>query len=84
MFKKLVKEEGSIHFKTDNTGLFEYTVGLLEKRDDAEVLKITRDFYTSPWKELHYGIKTRYEQIFSEKGEKIKYLHFKLHSDTGE
>jgi tRNA (guanine-N7-)-methyltransferase len=81
MFKRLVKEEGSIHFKTDNTGLFDYTVGLLEKRPDAEMLKITRDFYSSPWKDLHYGIQTRYEKLFSEKGEKIKYLHFKLHSD---
>lgn len=78
MFKVLVKANGTIHFKTDNTGLFEYTLGLLKSRSDMEIIKHTSDFYTSGWKDDHFGIKTRYEKIFSEKGEKIKYISFRF------
>ncbi|NDE62403.1 MAG: tRNA (guanosine(46)-N7)-methyltransferase TrmB, partial [Cyclobacteriaceae bacterium] len=37
---------------------------------------VTSDFYQSVYREDHLGIQTRYEKIFSEKGEKIKYLMF--------
>ncbi|WP_114750228.1 tRNA (guanosine(46)-N7)-methyltransferase TrmB [Pleomorphovibrio marinus] len=82
MFKKLVHLEGSVHFKTDNTGLFEYTLDHLSGRDDVEVLKMTFDFYDSEWKDLHHGIQTRYEKMFASKGEKIKYLHFEFIPET--
>jgi tRNA (guanine-N7-)-methyltransferase len=78
MYKPLLKKGGIIHFKTDNTGLFDYTLDLVEQREDCEVLLHTHDFYASPWKDLHHGIKTKYETLFSEKGEKIKYLKFKF------
>lgn len=78
MYKPLLKKDGIIHFKTDNTGLFDYTLDLVEQREDCEVLLHTYDFYASPWKDLHHGIKTKYETLFSEKGEKIKYLKFKF------
>lgn len=78
MFKVLVKAEGTVHFKTDNTGLYEYTIELLKNRSDTEILKETPDFYTSQWRDDHFGIKTRYEKMFSEKGEKIKYISFRF------
>jgi tRNA (guanine-N7-)-methyltransferase len=78
MYKPLLKNDGIIHFKTDNTGLFDYTLDLVNRRDDCEVMLHTHDFYESPWKEEHHGIKTKYETLFSEKGEKIKYLKFKF------
>ncbi|SMD44511.1 tRNA (guanine-N7-)-methyltransferase [Aquiflexum balticum DSM 16537] len=78
MYKPLLKKDGIIHFKTDNTGLFDYTLDLVEQRKDCEVMLYTNDFYASPWKDLHHGIKTKYETLFSEKGEKIKYLKFKF------
>jgi tRNA (guanine-N7-)-methyltransferase len=78
MYKPLLKKEGIIHFKTDNTGLFDYTFELVKQRGDCEVLFHTHDFYESPWKDVHHGIKTKYETLFSEKGEKIKYLKFKF------
>lgn len=75
-FKPLVKTNGLTHFKTDNTGLYEYTKNVLETREDVDIQKITEDFYDSPWKDDHLGIKTKYETLFSEKGEKIKYICF--------
>ncbi|TFV97836.1 tRNA (guanosine(46)-N7)-methyltransferase TrmB [Algoriphagus kandeliae] len=78
MYKPLIKEGGVVHFKTDNTGLFEYTLELLKSREDIKLIGFTHDFYQSEWKDDHFGIKTRYEKIFTEKGEKIKYLKFQF------
>jgi tRNA (guanine-N7-)-methyltransferase len=74
MYKPMLEKAGVIHFKTDNTGLFDYTLALFQNRTDIELIGYTHDFYQSEWKDDHFGIKTRYEKIFSDKGEKIKYL----------
>lgn len=73
-----MNHEGAIHFKTDNTGLYTYTEVLLSSRDDIRVERKTTDFYQSEWKDEHHGIRTRYEKMFMEKGEAIKYMEFKL------
>lgn len=78
MYKPLIQEGGVVHFKTDNTGLFDYTLDLLRTREDIKLIGFTHDFYLSEWRDDHFGIKTRYEKIFTEKGEKIKYLKFQF------
>ena len=78
MYKPLLKSGGTVHFKTDNTGLFDYSLELFKSREDIELIGFTHDFYQSEWKDDHFGIQTRYEKMFSEKGEKIKYLKFKF------
>ncbi|MFN3996569.1 tRNA (guanosine(46)-N7)-methyltransferase TrmB [Algoriphagus sp.] len=78
MYHSMVKSTGIVHFKTDNTGLFEYTLELVESREDIEVIAYTFDFYQSDMKDDHHGIKTKYEKLFSDKGEKIKYLKFRF------
>ncbi|MDF2157709.1 tRNA (guanosine(46)-N7)-methyltransferase TrmB [Algoriphagus sp. CAU 1675] len=78
MYKSLVKKGGVVHFKTDNTGLFDYSLELVRSREDIELIGSTHDFYQSEWKDDHFGIQTRYEKMFSDKGEKIKYLKFRF------
>jgi tRNA (guanine-N7-)-methyltransferase len=78
MYKPMIKTGGLVHFKTDNTGLFDYTLDLVKSRADIEVLAFTHDFYQSDMRDDHHGIKTRYEKMFSDKGEKIKYLKFRF------
>lgn len=78
MYTRMLKKNGIVHFKTDNTGLFDYSLELFESRADIEVIGYTHDFYQSEWKDDHFGIQTRYEKMFSEKGEKIKYLKFRF------
>lgn len=78
MYKTMLKAGGVIHFKTDNTGLFDYSLELLQSREDIEVIGFTIDFYQSEWKDDHFGIKTKYEKMFTDKGEKIKYLKFRF------
>ncbi|MCH6198871.1 tRNA (guanosine(46)-N7)-methyltransferase TrmB [Aquiflexum sp. LQ15W] len=78
MYKPLIQKNGIVHFKTDNTGLFDYTLELIQSRPDCEIMIHTHDFYASPFKDEHHGIQTKYEKLFSEKGEKIKYLKFRF------
>src|SRR5690606_32229553 len=78
MYKPLIKKGGIIHLKTDNTGLFDYTLEVLEEREDVFILGSTHDFYSSLFRDEHFGIQTRYEKMFSELGEKIKYLKFQF------
>lgn len=78
MYKPMLKAGGTIHFKTDNTALFDYSLELVQSREDIDVIGFTSDFYQSEWKDDHFGIKTKYEKMFSDKGEKIKYLKFRF------
>ena len=41
-------------------------------------LEYTFDLYNSELNTEHFGIKTKYEQLFHAKGEKIKYLKFQF------
>ncbi|MDN3690198.1 tRNA (guanosine(46)-N7)-methyltransferase TrmB [Cyclobacterium jeungdonense] len=78
IYRQIMNREGAIHFKTDNTGLYIYTEELLASRPDIRVERKTMDFYRSEWREEHHGIRTRYEKMFMEKGETIKYVVFSL------
>jgi tRNA (guanine-N7-)-methyltransferase len=78
MFKKILKPDGQFRFKTDNTALFDYTLEELAQRNDILELKSTHDLYASDLREECFDIKTRYEEIFSAQGEKIKYLRFRF------
>ncbi|WP_424960947.1 tRNA (guanosine(46)-N7)-methyltransferase TrmB [Ekhidna sp.] len=76
-YQSILKPDGWFKFKTDNTDLFEYTLQVLTdfKVKDHE---FTFDLYNSPMLEEHHGIKTKYERIWTEKGEKIKYMKFRF------
>jgi len=75
-FKRLLRPGGYVRFKTDNTGLFEYTLEELQLRNDIHDFKFTSDLYASDLRPECFDIKTRYEETFASKGEKIKYLRF--------
>jgi tRNA (guanine-N7-)-methyltransferase len=78
LYKRLLKAGGYVRLKTDNTALFNYTLDELSLRSDISDLVSTGDVYESELEKECFGIKTRYEQEFSEKGEKIKYLRFRF------
>lgn len=82
MYQALCKRGGWFRFKTDSTSLFEYTLEVLEKEFSVVDMEYTFDLYSDP--ELlsdHHGIKTKYERIWTDKGERIKYLKFRFKSD---
>lgn len=77
MYRNLLQKDGYVHLKTDNTGLFEYSLEVL-KNYPIQNLVYTYDLYQSEWASEHFGIRTKYEITFEEKGEKIKYLKFQF------
>lgn len=78
IYKRLIQPGGWVRLKTDNTGLFEYTLEELQRRNDIRELAFSRDVYASELEGDCYGIKTRYEEMFASQGEKIKYLRFQF------
>lgn len=77
-YKRLLSRGGYVRLKTDNTQLYEYTLGELQLRNDITDLAFTADVYSSELENECFDIKTRYEQEFTQKGEKIKYLRFRF------
>lgn len=81
-YKKFLKPGGIIHLKTDNTGFYEYTLEVI--REEGLVLHYhTADLYLhNPTNLVELtSIQTRYEKLFSEKGERIKYCAFSFPND---
>jgi len=78
MYKKMLTPSGYFRFKTDNTDLFNFTLEELTFRNDLTDFEYTHDLYESPLRPECYDIKTKYEEMFAAKGEKIKYLRFKF------
>lgn len=77
-YKRMLVPGGQVHLKTDNTGLFEYTLETLSAREDIADVEFTHDLDESSLKADHYGITTRFELKHRKLGEKIKYLKFKF------
>ncbi len=75
MYLNILRPGGTLHLKTDNTDFFDYSLEGIKKHK-VQNLQYTYDLYYSHLLPIHQGIKTNYENIFTEKGEKIKYLSF--------
>lgn len=76
-YRKLLKPDAIIHLKTDNTGLFDYTLEVIEQQKH-HLLYHTFDLYNSEIDNEANKIQTFYESMFLEKGQKICYLQFSL------
>lgn len=67
LYEDILVDEGEIHFKTDNQGLFEYS--LMSFSEYGLLLKfLSLDLHKS---DFEGNIMTEYEQKFSEKGNRI-------------
>lgn len=76
-YKDILKKDGIIHFKTDNTALFEFAKETLES-ENHRILQITDNLHESAILNEYNGIPSYFEGLFREKGEKIKYIQFRL------
>lgn len=75
VYRKVLKEGGEIHMKTDNDDLFEYSLQEFEE-DNWEIVMCTRDLHNSPY--MADNVMTEYEQRFTEQGKKINKLVARL------
>jgi len=78
LYKDVLVAGGWFKLKTDDAGLIEYTLNELSLRNDIIDLEYTLDLSSSTLIDDHYGITTRFEEHFTEKGVAIKYLKFKF------
>lgn len=78
LYKNILQKGGCIHLKTDSTLMYEFTLEMIAEAC-LPVIRQTADLYNASFLDEHLSIKTTYEKIFTEKGEKIKYVQFVLH-----
>lgn len=74
MYMNLLRDGGVLRFKTDNVGLFDFSLEEIEAMGLTPTA-LTRDLHNSEWKEGN--IMTEYETSFSEQGIKINMLEIK-------
>lgn len=74
-YKLLLKEGGKVNLKTDNDGLYNYTV---EKVEELKLVthKNTNDLYKSDVVDEVLSIKTHYERIYLKHDKNINYIQF--------
>ena len=71
VYMELLKDGGILRFKTDNVGLFDFSLEQLEEVG-LPLSKITRDLHASEWNDGN--VVTEYEAAFSAQGVKINML----------
>ncbi len=67
MYEKLLKDGGELHFKTDNTMLFEFSLNSFCEFG-VKMKNITLDLHNS---KFEGNVMTEYETLFSQKGQPI-------------
>jgi len=73
LYKELLIDSGLLHFKTDNSELYEYAVkNIIEA--EGKILFKTEDFYGENESEYNYGILTSFEKHYIKQNRKIKYI----------
>jgi tRNA (guanine-N7-)-methyltransferase len=80
IYRNLLKDNGIVHLKTDNTELFVYTKSLVE-RNGIQPLMATCDLHNENIPDELLSIRTHYETIFLRSGMKINYLSFRLNKN---
>lgn len=76
-YRKIVKPNSIIHLKTDNKGLYNYTLELLTQMKIIPII-YTSDLYHSDLLNELLEIKTTYESRYLREGKNITYLSFQL------
>jgi tRNA (guanine-N7-)-methyltransferase len=78
LYKQILIKDGILHFKTDNTDLFNWAVEQFKGNPDVDLIEYTHDLYQSPLLDDVKSIKTTYEAKFLAEGETIKYARLRL------
>ena len=74
MYMRLLKSGGTLTFKTDNDGLFDFSLEEVEAMS-IPLVAMTRDLHASEYNEGN--VMTEYETAFSEKGKNINMMKIK-------
>jgi tRNA (guanine-N7-)-methyltransferase len=81
-YSSIMRKNGIVHLKTDNRGLFDYALEILEETGQ-ELLFVTTDLYNSGFEGPASSFRTFYEEKFLKENIKINYLQFKFNPLNG-
>jgi len=73
IYGRILRPGGKLHLKTDDVGLFEYSLEVLG-RAGFEVERVVPDVYGEPGHEMLREIQTLYEKKYLAEGKTIRYL----------
>ena len=76
-YKHFLKLDGKVNLKTDNDGLYQYTVDMVEELG-LSCFKKTDQLYKSEFYDEVLSIKTHYERIYLKHDKNINYIQFSL------
>lgn len=74
-YRQILTGQGMMHLKTDNDGLYEYTLETLTALG-LPVIAQTNDLYHSEWLDEVLSIKTYYEQKYLAQNKNINYIRW--------
>lgn len=77
IYREILTKDGIIEFKTDNDGLYEYTLEEWSKLDSLQIIENTNDLYSNQ-ELVKKNIPTEYETKFHNAGTKIKKIVVKM------
>lgn len=81
LYQRILMPGGTLHLKTDSSELFRYSLAMISSCEFTD-LQYTTDLYRSVLNQIHTGIKTKYEQLFTDKGFTINYLQCKTNVNS--
>jgi tRNA (guanine-N7-)-methyltransferase len=76
-YKQFLKPDGKVNLKTDNDGLYQYTVEKVAELGLSQ-FKMTDHLYKSEFYDELLSIKTHYERIYLKHDKNINYIQFAL------
>lgn len=81
-YQQFLKPNGIVHLKTDSTSFYDYTLEVIANQR-LPLFFETNDLYKNCPSERHelITIKTYYEDLFTKRGETIKYVAFGLNTN---
>lgn len=78
IYRKVLSPDGVVHLKTDDPGLFAFTLETLNQETSATILYESEDIYAGTLPAPELEIKTYYEAMHLAAGKTIKYVRFRL------
>jgi tRNA (guanine-N7-)-methyltransferase len=80
LYRKILRDHGIIHLKTDNRDLFDFTLSVVNA-NDLEIIASVTDLYDQLPGDPLLSIRTYYEERFLKQGIPINYLSFRLSNE---
>ena len=75
LYRQVIKREGLIHLKTDDTAFFDFTLDVLEA-ENCKLHQVVEDLHEANLERSLLTLKTKYERKHLAQGKGIKYICF--------